>query len=1057
MNNAFRVPLRAGGGMPEYRQQTAGPEAGANVSARLDDSAGQIINAQATRNYNTAMRDAQNDAQNWEKFNRGLQSFLHTGNRLYHEYRDRTSRAYVDEALMQAREEMEAWRTDYDQTHKGQNGLQAAADYQQAWAKISEARMKGLREKGVSGPYEQLADLHLRENGIHYDNQGLQYQRQQDKNWNTSIFEGKKDELVRSVQADPNNSAWQGFLSAGVLEAYKRLHPGEDTTKFENELKNLIATTRIDTKIAANDFAGAAADVAVFSGGGSSYGGVGALAVGHESGGDPGKVSPDTSGSYSYGLFQFNSKPGGTAHSFMPFLKQNHPKIYAALGHGYLKVGSKEFNQVFHDVANGEMKDEMIKAQQEHLLATYAEPAERKLGGAEFQKKFGGNAAYREVMLSTAIQHGPGGAARILREAWGKVDKGAGEQEQLEQFIQATYQLRGRPGEFRTALSEKQSDAARQRFMNGMQRRYSQEAAQALQIARGGSVPGGYGQSVLTPKQRIHYDATLAAAEDKVEKEVMKDFPDVKEKLKFGDTSEALRAADALEARGLANQAKAWRDAASVVEQTKETRQWAAKAPLPVLMARVQELEKQADPDFPALPNENLTAAEGLLEQGNIDLHKRPKVQLKDGSTATVRSMSFNFDGKEVLIPTISQDGRELSEDEAIAEYKRTGKHLGKFDTPEHADAYAEKLHQNQEAEYVGGRKKELVEHQRINSSLKICSEILADRSRAYKTDPAAAAQNDAGLVMPDNATPEEQVRLRMEIQRENGVLSPVPLTKQETESLGKQYAESATPVVFLDNLRKAYGAQTNAVVGQLVNEKKVPRQANLILDMDPNAAGVLAITSRKDWVKDAEKARGMKDSDRESLRTKIRDTMEDVLHTLLMQGDSNGVEAISSAAYGMTLYYITSGVSAGDAVERATQEVFSGRYKVNGTFRVPIRYAATDEDLEGVVNGAKWAVNDIAKKAGDYAISVPFQTGMTESQVIKRKEELIRSNSRWVTNKDESGLYLIVGTHSAPLRKKDGTLVEITFEDLQKMGKARGTTLEETYGPQGVMYEEKR
>lgn len=61
--------------------------------------------------------------------------------------------------------------------------------------------------------------------------------------------------------------------------------------------------------------------------------------------------------------------------------------------------------------------------------------------------------------------------------------------------------------------------------------------------------------------------------------------------------------------------------------------------------------------------------AGGMLENGNIDLAKRP-------------SMSINVDGKEVLIPTVTDDGRVVSEKEATA--------------------YAKKLHNAQDKMYSG-------------------------------------------------------------------------------------------------------------------------------------------------------------------------------------------------------------------------------------------------------------------------------------------------------------------------------------------------------------------
>lgn len=117
--------------------------------------------------------------------------------------------------------------------------------------------------------------------------------------------------------------------------------------------------------------------------------------------------------------------------------------------------------------------------------------------------------------------------------------------------------------------------------------------------------------------------------------------------------------------------------------------------------ARARAMSDALRGNAPRLAGKTKVAGDypGMVRPGNIDLTNRPDVANPDGSHSSVRSMSFNSGGREVLVPTVSEDGRIMSDNEAMGQFRHTGRSLGQFRAPADAPRYAQALHEQQAAE----------------------------------------------------------------------------------------------------------------------------------------------------------------------------------------------------------------------------------------------------------------------------------------------------------------------------------------------------------------------
>lgn len=321
--------------------------------------------------------------------------------------------------------------------------------------------------------------------------------------------------------------------------------------------------------------------------------------------------------------------------------------------------------------------------------------------------------------------------------------------------------------------------------------------------------------------------------------------------------------------------------------------------------------------------------------------------------------------------------------------------------------------------------------YERASKEYDVAVKAYTSRTKAFKDDPAAAADKSPNFALPDDATMEDKAAARVAYQVKNGIPADMtkPLTNAEEERIATEYANSTSPAIFVQQMKQELGDQFFPAMKQLVASKKVPASMNLVADMSLEAGDLLAKAGIKDFVKLTESALGMQPTDKTAMEDRIRDEMEDIMGTVMAQGTPTAAAQIQEAAYLLALQYRTQGMDEKDAATKAASEVFSSRYTVKGSFRVPIRF-----DADAVEDGTA-SVTDSVASSGDVDLYLPENVGLSEDAIKRRTASMVRANGRWIVNADESGLMLVVG--GTPVRDKAGNVITRKFEELESIGKA--------------------
>lgn len=170
----------------------------------------------------------------------------------------------------------------------------------------------------------------------------------------------------------------------------------------------------------------------------------GSLSAQYESNSEIDYIGYDSRGGTSYGQYQIASKTG-TMDYFIRFLDDKAPDIAAKLrtaGSADTGGRSGRMPSVWKDIAAADPK-RFEALQHEFIRSNNYSPAAKSIvltTGVDVTRR---SYALREVLWSTAVQHGPGGAERIFTQAIDKAEAQPVSQDFDKSVIEEVYKIRG--------------------------------------------------------------------------------------------------------------------------------------------------------------------------------------------------------------------------------------------------------------------------------------------------------------------------------------------------------------------------------------------------------------------------------------------------------------------------------------------------------------------------------------------------------------------------------------------------------------------------------------
>lgn len=374
--------------------------------------------------------------------------------------------ARVDDAVLKVQQEFDQFRAEYQQANQGADALSAAQDYGKAYEELSQRAIKEFNGAGHE-KFGGMLEQRLRERGRQAVGAGLEWQARQTEVWKLSQLQGQEDEYFRRVEENPEDVATIVAEQQNLKDSARLKNPGKDLTAEYNRIEEQTVARMADGLLAKGDTAGVRQLLASpLARTGGKPGALGEAVARFESG-QEGVLSVgwDQTGGTSYGKFQLSSKQG-SLEGWLRYCEglggvaKEKAQALRAAGIGDTGSAKGKAVEVYKQLAR-ENPELFERTQREYYIKTnYATTINSiKRQAPALAKAIEDDASLREMVFSTAVQHGGAGATRILTKVWR-------EGMSREELIAATYNERGNHFQSSTPATRR---AVRNRFRDEQQ------------------------------------------------------------------------------------------------------------------------------------------------------------------------------------------------------------------------------------------------------------------------------------------------------------------------------------------------------------------------------------------------------------------------------------------------------------------------------------------------------------------------------------------------------------------------------------------------------------